>query len=231
MVRTAMGLFLAAPLLFGSITNYTSYAEWQAAIDAKPGAFVQVESFAGGTLHVPGLTITSQSGMGGAIGTGSLQIGDASVSDCVGKGGCPAGNYDTTLISYSTDAQLYGLFFDSIEVGNGDATSEPLEFWLSLPSQGTNALATLAGAPITFDGRVTGYQPLAAGAWGFVSDVPFNDITLAEDGPAVRYQAAGNWYFGDPTTATPEPLSLALCGLPLCLFALWRKRKAVLVQR
>ncbi len=193
-----------------NITVFTDQMAWTDALIAQqPSAVPVTETFDSGAIALPGLSVTTTSGMGWVLSSGLGQIANGEWEDQVGKNASLP--YDTTQFGYSSgqNSSLYGFGGD----WNISPSATGLELWANT--------TTTPFIPIVPDPATSNGAPGYHGWWGFVSDEPFTDVLLGSDSGATTY-TLDNLVLGDPpaaVSATPEPSAAALLVLGMLSLA------------
>jgi hypothetical protein len=152
----------------GSTITYTNAASWLAAARALPNVKISAQTLANNRLNPSGVTIASYSGLNSQnTGNGKIHYGEW--DDCVGKSACSGLLYDTTKLSSARPMYAFAGTWNL----NG-ATPGGLEIYIDGNSQPLSPNRYQNGRNLA--GRAY------AGFFGFVSDTPFESITLGSSG-------------------------------------------------
>ncbi len=213
MVRIILGFsLLLLPFSFvahASVIQYTDYSSWAAAAAAEPNVNIAIEGFGGGVIDTLGVSVSTRSGMGTAIGAGNGQIVNGAWVDCVGKNACNGNAYDTTSFHSAKPLYAFGGTWDLPAAYPGG-----LEMYTDISPQIISPNQYQAG-PYSDGSAFSGF-------FGFVSDSPFSSVTLASSYGSQSLDLTDMVMGIDPPpTAAPEPALL----LPLGVLAIWGFKK------
>jgi hypothetical protein len=209
--HVVLAVLIAGVPGYASVTTYTSNSAWLQATNS--GGNILTEHFAGPALTMPGLTVSTVSG----ISSSGFQPGDGKIAngmwnDCVGNS-CPAA-FDSTTWSLNKPMYAFGAMFNSVGIGG-------LEFGLNTASAGPVIQLPASQNP----GNPTQYS----GFFGFVSTEPFTSVFVST-AFLVPGTSSTNYGMSDlqisTTDPVPEPATVwfMLAAIPLGVFAVRRRR-------